>query len=247
LDDPIFHGYSFSQNYPDPATSPDLPPIKLFSYADDTLLFLNNAHDFSIAQSHLEKYSLASNAKINYHKVKAISLSGYNLNDYWLPLLTPDGIPSIHSRDDPQSIIYLVFTMILSRQQCVHFFLDFNQKLNASILLHSSRTISLLGKASIANSLVLSKCWYVFRVTLISTAEFQKIQSIISHFINIKVFPKLNWQTTSAPKKLGRLGAFDPSVQQQTLVFCWLDSILFNRACSSTIHCYIKAHLQNKF
>ncbi|KAG1140148.1 hypothetical protein G6F37_001803 [Rhizopus arrhizus] len=107
--------------------------------------------------------------------------------------------------------------MILSRQQCVHLFLDFNQKLNASILLHSSRAISLLGKASIANSFVLPKRWYVFRVTPISTAELQKIQSIISHFINIKVFPKLNWQTTSAPKKLGRLGAFDPSVQQQTL------------------------------
>jgi hypothetical protein len=55
-------------------------------------------------------------------------------------------------------------------------------------------------------------CWYVFRVTPISTAELKKIQSIISHFINVKIFPKLNWQTISVSKKLRALASL-------TLVF----------------------------
>ncbi|KAG1468931.1 hypothetical protein G6F56_003553 [Rhizopus delemar] len=201
---------------------------------------------FSIAQSHLDKYSKASNAKINYHKVKAISISGNNLNDHWLSLLASNHIPAIHSRDDSQPIIYLGFPMILSRQQRVNFFSEFIQKLHATLSIHSSRSISLLGKATIANSLVLSKCWYVLRVTPVSTAELKQIQSVISNFINIKIFPKLSWQTISASKKLGGLGVLDPSIQQQALIFRWLDPILFNRDCTCSIHQYIAAHLQNK-
>lgn len=136
--------------------------------------------------------------------------------------------------------------MILSRQQRVNFFSEFIQKLHATLSIHSSRSISLLGKATIANSLVLSKCWYVLRVTPVSTAELKQIQSVISNFINIKIFPKLSWQTISASKKLGGLGVLDPSIQQQALIFRWLDPILFNRDCTCSIHQYIAAHLQNK-
>lgn len=49
LSDSAFLGYSFIQKHLDLAVASDLPPIELLSYADDILLFLNNAQDFSIA------------------------------------------------------------------------------------------------------------------------------------------------------------------------------------------------------
>jgi hypothetical protein len=85
LNDNKFSGYSLK--YSVAITSPPaLPSIKLLSYADDTLIFVKDALDLSRMELHLNNLSLASNAKIDFHKIRALSLSGRNVNHYWLPL-----------------------------------------------------------------------------------------------------------------------------------------------------------------
>jgi hypothetical protein len=55
---------------------------KILCYADDALVFFHSPNDLIRLQSHLTTFSSASNAKINYSKVEAISLSGENLWNY---------------------------------------------------------------------------------------------------------------------------------------------------------------------
>lgn len=242
LDDPAIVGYNFTQRR---GLAP-LPPIKLLSYADDTLLFLRNTDDFVHILTHLEHYSFASNAKINYHKVHAISLSGFNIEEHWMNLLASRGIHKIHSKEDPFPVIYLGFPLLHSTRQRSYFFADFIHKLESTALLHSTRNVSILGRATIATSLILSQCWYVLRVTPVTLSDLQKIQSVVSRFINKKIFPKLSWDVITAPKINGGLGVIDPTVQHKALVFRWVDPILFTRDRASSIHLYITAHIQNR-
>jgi hypothetical protein len=97
LDDDQFSGYSFKHSSTVASPAP-LPTIKLLCYADDTLLFVKDSQDLARMAVHLNNYSLASNAKINFHKIRALSLSGNNMDSYWLPLLASFEIHKIWSR-----------------------------------------------------------------------------------------------------------------------------------------------------
>jgi hypothetical protein len=151
LDDDQFSGYSFKHS-PTVSSPPVLPPVKLLSYADDTLLFIKDAQDLSRMEFHLRNYSLASNAKINFHKIRAFSLSGRNVNHYWLPLLSSLDIQQIWNQQNIDPIIYLGYPLLQSIPQRNAFCKEFLLKLRNAIEVHSRRGVSLLGRATIVNS-----------------------------------------------------------------------------------------------
>ncbi|CEP08781.1 hypothetical protein, partial, partial [Parasitella parasitica] len=89
----MYIGFTFHQRYPQPSQT--TMPIKLLSYADDTLVFLRDTDDLRFLVEHLNAYSEASNAKINFHKTRAISLSGVDITPHWLTALAPFDISQI--------------------------------------------------------------------------------------------------------------------------------------------------------
>jgi hypothetical protein len=142
LDDEQFSGYSFKHSTA--ITSPaSLPPIKLLSYADDTLLFIKDGQDLTRTMYHLNNYSLVSNAKINFHKIRAISLSGRDLDNYWLSWLSSLDIQKIWTRHDPDAIIYLGYPLLQSVSQRNTFCKDFVLKIKNAIEIHKRRTIAI--------------------------------------------------------------------------------------------------------
>ncbi|KAG1474299.1 hypothetical protein G6F56_000436 [Rhizopus delemar] len=161
-------------------------------------------------------------------------------------LLASRGINKIHSKDDPIPVIYFGFPLLHSTRQRSSFFAEFIHKLESTALLHSTRNVSTLGRGTIATSLILSKCWYVLRVTPVTLSDLQKIRSVVSRFINKKIFPKIRWDVITAPKINGGFGVIDPTVQHKALVFRWVGPILFTRDRASSIHRYITANIQNQ-
>jgi hypothetical protein len=81
--------------------------LKILCYADDTLVFIQSITDLNRLQLHIHTYCEASNAKINFDKVQALSLSGKNTWNYWGLALTAINISTLHYEDDPSPLIYL--------------------------------------------------------------------------------------------------------------------------------------------
>ncbi|KAG1037204.1 hypothetical protein G6F43_012909 [Rhizopus delemar] len=63
-----------------------LRPLKVLAYADDLQIFLRDAADLDAFQSLIQCYNRASNAKMNYDKTVAFSVSGVP-HESWLPCL----------------------------------------------------------------------------------------------------------------------------------------------------------------
>ncbi|EIE78417.1 hypothetical protein RO3G_03121 [Rhizopus delemar RA 99-880] len=83
-----------------------LPPLRVLAYADDLLIFLKDVYDLAEVQQLISCYNRASNAKMNYDKTVAFSVSG-RPHAHWLPALQSYGISKWHDRNDPVPLTYL--------------------------------------------------------------------------------------------------------------------------------------------
>ena len=244
LADDRVQGYSFHRRYP--AQSPPTPPIKLLSYADDTLLLLRDVNDLHHVANHLHNYSQASNAQINFHKTRAISLSGRAIDDHWMPALQQFDIRHIWTTEDEEAITYLGYPLVQCRRQRDAFTNHFLGQLRHTADLHTRRSISVYGRATIANSLLLSRCWYVLSVLPLTLDFLKKIRTIITSFVTYRISPVISWDLMVTPKSSGGLGIIDLFAQQKALYYRWLDPVLFERPDATTIANYVRVHLHNQ-
>ncbi|OBZ82076.1 hypothetical protein A0J61_09877 [Choanephora cucurbitarum] len=128
---------------------------------------------------------------LNYNKVKALSLSGGLL---------------------------AASTTKLSYHQTAISFLGPLQRLSDFC---SRQNSSILGRATVINSLPLSTCWYVLRVVPLPLSTLVSIKSILSKSIIRNVFPKASWKSITIPKSSGGLGILNPVTLQFVLFYRW--------------------------
>ena len=166
---------------------------KILCYTDDALVFVQNWNDLHRLEYHLEIYCKASNAKINYNKVEAISLSGKNTGNYWINALTDIKITKFTTVDDTVPVIYLGFPLIQSIRQREVFMARLLENLRTSVKIYNTRSLSVVGKATVLNSLLLSKCWYLIRVTPLPINDIQAIVSIATQYLRKGIFPVIPW------------------------------------------------------
>ncbi|CEP09128.1 hypothetical protein [Parasitella parasitica] len=138
--------------------------------------------------------SLASNAKFNHSKVQAFSVSGRDTWESWEAVLTSMNIMHLHSVKDADPLIYLSFPLIQSRLQRVNFVGALITKLKVAVQLHSTRSLSVVGRATVLNSLILTRIWYVLRVTPLTLADFQQLRSTAIQFLRKNIFPVIPWR-----------------------------------------------------
>lgn len=203
-------------------------PVKLMAYADDIVCLLNSPSELTSLHNHLNLYSRASNARINFDKTEAISLSGSPkiYGDHWRLALNSYHITSWHDCLSSNPVIYLGFPLFTSTNQRNIFLDSFLEKIQISCDIHSQRALSIRGRATVLNSLILSKLWHVLRVVSVPTSFFKSVQSIISKFINFHIFPKISFSTACLSRSQGGLGLLNPFIQQMALQLRWLHPIL---------------------
>jgi hypothetical protein len=229
LNDPLYHGYQMQYAADHPlynAASPQIYVSKILCYADDAFVFAQDLPDLERLEYHLDIYCKATNAKVNYNKVEAISLSGKNTWSYWRARLTGMNITKFTTAVDHNPVIYLGFPLIQSVQQREVFMASLLDNLRTFVKIHSARSLSVVGKATVLNSLILAKCWYVLRVTPLSQTNIQAIISISTKFLRQGIFPVIPWSTWIKPKPLGGLGVLDVSQQHAALYFRWVQPLL---------------------
>ena len=83
---------------------------------------------------------------------------------------------------------------------------------------HARRSLSVRGRATALNTLILSRLWHVLRVTAVLTRFFTQTKSVMPSFLCHRIFPKISL----AKMCLHRLGVLGPAIQQGALQMHWL-------------------------
>ncbi|CEP07582.1 hypothetical protein [Parasitella parasitica] len=174
----------------------------------------------------MDLFCRASNACFNYNKVDAFSISGRDTSRFWGRLLQDMHIPHLHTVKDPDPLIYLGFPLIQCTQQRTNFVTAFVRKLKQGLQVHTGRSLSVVGRATVVNTLLLSKCWYILRVTPFTQRDLARIQSVAIQFLKQGIFPVIPWTTWTLPRSQGGLGILDVKLQYAALYFRWVQPLL---------------------
>lgn len=199
---------------------------KVLCYADDALVFVHDSNDLSRLDDHMSLYCAASNAKFNNDKVQAFSVSGRDTWETWAEPLTRLHIQHLHSVEDDVPLIYLGYPLIQSRIQRVNYVGTLTTKIQTAVQIHSTRSLSVVGRATVLNSLILSKLWYILRVTPLTIEDFRRLRSLAIQFLRKNIFPVIPWKVWTLPKTKGGLGVVDIQIQASALYFRWLHPLL---------------------
>jgi hypothetical protein len=169
----------------------------------------------------------ASNSLLNYHKTQAFSLSGSPLSD-WQDHLSTQGITQWHDRSSPTPLIYLGYPICSSITQRNMAYSKLYDDIKACCHIHSQRSLSIRGRATVLNSLIYSKLWHVLRLTIFTQSQLNSFRSIGSLFINHRIFPRLSFSTLTLPRQQGGVGLLDPAIQQHALQWRWAGPLLLS-------------------
>jgi hypothetical protein len=182
------------------------------AYADDTLVYIRDYNDFNILQNAVSIYMNASNAKLNYHKTTALSLSGLP-NPTWQQFLVTHNIKNWHDRTSPTPLMYLGYPICASLTQRNTAFTNLYTSIKQSCFMHSQRQLSILGRATVLNSLILSKLWHILRVFNLTQEQISSLQNLGPTFINHHIYPRLSNNVTQLPRHQGGLGVLNIATQ----------------------------------
>lgn len=147
---------------PKPLCSPsslESGPVKLLAYADDIACFLNEPQELNQLLNLLSQYSNASNVLVNYHKTVALSLSGHRRSFIadWATSLSTCHITQWHDSSSVGSVVYLGCPLYTTPTQRDFFLSSLLDKIKRVCEIHQSRQLSIRGRATVMNSLILSK------------------------------------------------------------------------------------------
>ncbi|KAG0756378.1 hypothetical protein G6F24_011194 [Rhizopus arrhizus] len=213
------------------------PPLKVLAYADDVCVLLHSTDDYCRLRHHLDRYGSVSNAKVNIHKTEAFSLDGRSYPE-WIAFLAAQGISKRHDHSSSSPLRYLGFPLIQSFHQRRYLEQQLLQTVKSQCTIYSQRRLSIKGRVTIVNALILSKLWYVLRMIYLPTTFFRRLNSAIYQFVWHNCKPKLKYTQLCLDPKLGGLGLLDPQIQRHNLQIRWLRQVLEDnhpQSCSQPI------------
>jgi hypothetical protein len=221
LQDSSFQGFQFQVVSNSATTTSNIMPplLKVLAYADDVCVLLHSTDDYCRLRYHLDRYGSVFNAKVNIHKIEVSSLNGRSYPE-WIVFLAVQGISKWHDHSSPSPLRYFGFPFIQSFHQRRYL----EQQLLQTV--KSQCRLSIKGRATIVNILILSKSWYVLRMVHLPTTFFRRLNSVIYQFVWHNCKPKIEYMQLCLDPKLDGLGLLDPQFQRHNLQIRWLRQVL---------------------
>ena len=171
---------------------------KIFAHADDFTLTVNNKRSIEETFKVLNLYSLASGAKINKQKSEIMCLgteiiSENDLNSYGVQL-----------SDDVTQILGIY--MGKNSEVCDYLNWDSKiKKMKTILYFWTQRDLSLQGRATVLNSLIMSRFYYTLMVCLLPDKYKEEIRLTILNFLWQNKSNLVKYKTIVAPKHEGGL------------------------------------------
>ncbi|KAG0928545.1 hypothetical protein G6F57_013456 [Rhizopus arrhizus] len=166
-----------------------------------------------------------TNAKVNIHKTEAFSLDGRPYPES-IDFFSTQGITKWHDHSSPSPLRYLGFPLIQSLTQRRYLEGQLLQTVQSQCDIFSQRQLSIRGRVTIVNSLILSKIWYVLRLVHLPKDFFKKLRSIVYQFVWRNCKPTIKYAQLCSPIQSGGLGLLDPMIQQRNLQIRWNEQLL---------------------
>lgn len=242
INDSLIKGYTFPR--PLSIATPTPPDIKCLAYADDVCVFLTKHTDFDRLLQHMDNYSKASNARFNDYKTEAFSISG-SLDRTWQVKLEEKNMQVYHHRHSPSFFRYLGFGIYYTESQRKGYLDKLVESIRHQITIYDQRRLSIQGRVTITNILILSKLWYSLRLTQAPKEFFDQIRPLIHQYIWQKKSPTLAYAKLCQPKVFGGLSLLDASCQQKTLQLRWIRNILVPEDRSTLVTDMLLHHLSH--
>ena len=163
---------------------PNLPPIRLIMYADDTNLFLSTSDDVSSVKAGLDVASFAIGSKFNHEKsiVKAIGSLEFQSECLASGLINGQTLPSatILPPDEPLRIL----GVWVGPPGCTsHRWLTIEKHIRGLTAQWASIGTSVLNRVLLAKALMQSRCFYLLDGNSIPLPSLRRINGIIMRFV----------------------------------------------------------------
>ncbi|KAI9304423.1 hypothetical protein BJ944DRAFT_163608 [Cunninghamella echinulata] len=88
-----------------------------------------------------------------------------------------------HDKDSTQAITYLGYPIYTNKLQLDLFLDTIHSKIIKHIQYIKARSLSIVGRYLVANSLILSRLWYILRVLPAKENRLKKIKRIVNNFV----------------------------------------------------------------
>ncbi len=200
--------------------------IKLSAFADDLLIYLASLAEWQWLEEALRLYGRASNAKVNLAKTVAFPMGKEPNADLKVHLQNMQ--IQWHDKDKDEALIYLGFPVAFSKQQAENFWNKMKGKIQGALAIHATRSLSILGRGTIVNALVLARLWHIVWVA-IPTRQFTKqLHKIIRDFM-CPFKPQAAWSVITTPRTEGGLGVIDPETQARAFQLKQLNNMAADR------------------
>jgi exonuclease III len=216
--------------------------VKTIAYADDICAILNSQEDFNKVQHHIAQYSRVSNAKFNQSKTEAFSLNG-NKDNGWSTFLHQENISTYFTKFSNEPFRYLGFYMVYTITQRDIIQEKLGQMVKKQIALYSSRDLSLGGRTTVMNTLIMSKIWHCLRLLQPTNAFLKQLKSLTYGYVWQHKRPMVSYAQLSLSRKQGGIGLLDPITQHLVLQRRHLLHIFHSNNTSRLVQPFIKYHM----
>jgi hypothetical protein len=206
---------------------------KIGQYADDTSLFLQNEQSLTLALTIIEMFSKCSGLKMNRDKSESLYIGiSSNFRHKEKGIKWTNGpvkcLGAYICKDNQQTI------EINIKQKL--------EKIENIIKIWACRHLTLKGKVTIVNSLLLSQMLYIASVIHIPDWAIQKYHKLITNFLWDKKPAKIKYETLIAPIPQGGLNLQDLETKIKANKITWIKKLL-----KTEMHTPWKSYLQTNF
>ena len=163
---------------------PNLPPVRVIMYADDTNLFLSTSDDVSSVKSCLDDASFAIGSKFNHDKsiVKAIGSLEFQTECHTSSLINGQTLPSATFLS-PEEPLRVLGVWVGPPGCASHRWLTIEKHIRSLTAQWSSIGTSVLNRVLLAKALMQSRCFYLLDGNSIPLPSLRRINSIIMRFV----------------------------------------------------------------
>ena len=185
---------------------------KISQYADDTTLFLDDEHSLSLVIQIIKMFTKCSGLKINKDKSEAIYIGvssnfRHKCNIKWT------------SGDVKCLGVYINKNTSLANGHNINHNLE---KIQSLIKIWSCRHLTLKGRVTIVNSLLIPQMLYIASVLHIPKWALTKFKTMITNFIWSNKPAKIKYTTLIAPINQGGLNLQDLQTKIQANKVTWI-------------------------